>query len=443
MSNASEHRWQTCPEAADYLIRTIDRLVEGNAFAKQIQDRFATDTGTRLFDWIDHVAVCHDQQDTLVELGFEEHDGVWRNPQGLLPAVRFSDKQALAIKVDSVIDFAAANELKDNCDIHGSDSDQFMSATVSGETEFIAIERHGYQGFVAADNTPLQLKAAREFYAMISQRSRAGEGTELERFAKASTLLKDAARVIGMNWACDIFFRAEREYWTSRNRAAKIQKARQDKLGVGWANHDHHTYRCSREYFAPLVAVLELMGFQCRERFYAGEQAGWGAQVLEHPVCGIVIFADVDMSSEEVAGDFSHEGLQPRTDLGTVGLWCKLHGESFLQAGLHHLECQFDFDAAREQLMGEGVETMAPFTDFPHLRQAFTEGEMWSVDQVNLDQLVAVGSISPEQSKKFAMNGAIGSHLEILERNDGYKGFNQSGISHIISKTDPRNEQNS
>jgi len=34
--------------------------------------------------------------------------------------------------------------------------------------------------------------------------------------------------------------------------------------------------------------------------------------------------------------------------------------------------------------------------------------------------------------------GALGSYLEILERNDGYKGFNQTGVSDIIGCTDPR-----
>ena len=34
--------------------------------------------------------------------------------------------------------------------------------------------------------------------------------------------------------------------------------------------------------------------------------------------------------------------------------------------------------------------------------------------------------------------GARGSHLEILERNEGYKGFNQSCINDIILRTDPR-----
>ena len=117
-----------------------------------------------------------------------------------------------------------------------------------------------------------------------------------------------------------------------------------------------------------------------RERFYAGKQAGWGAQVLEQPNAGVVIFADVDLSPDELLIDFAHEPLPEREQLGTVGLWCALHGESFLEAGMHHLECQFDFEALRRQLEAEaGVRTMKPFTDFPYLRQAFTEGERWPV----------------------------------------------------------------
>ena len=136
--------------------------------------------------------------------------------------------------------------------------------------------------------------------------------------------------------------------------------------------------------------------------------------------------------------DFAHQGLAARKELGTVGLWCKLHGESFLTAGMHHLECQFEFDAAREQLAAAGVATMDPFTDFPFLRQAFTEGERWSIDPDHLEQLTQQGWLSPEQAANFAQKGAIGSHLEILERNQGYKGFNQTGVSDIIQRTDPR-----
>jgi len=151
-----------------------------------------------------------------------------------------------------------------------------------------------------------------------------------------------------------------------------------------------------------------------------------------------VIFADVDLTPAEVAGDFAHETLEPQSKLGTVGLWCQLHGEAFLSAGMHHLECQFDFDNVRKQLAGLGVESMQPFTDWPHLKQAFTKGEMWPVQSERLEQALASGYITPDQAQQFKREGALGSHMEILERNDGYKGFNQTGISEIILRTDPR-----
>jgi hypothetical protein len=81
---------------------------------------------------------------------------------------------------------------------------------------------------------------------------------------------------------------------------------------------------------------------------------------------------------------------------------------------------------------------MAPFTDFPHLRQAFTKGEIFPVSPQRVERLLKSGRITAEQADRFRKEGAIGSHMEILERNDGYKGFNQTGISEIITRTDPR-----
>ena len=132
----------------------------------------------------------------------------------------------------------------------------------------------------------------------------------------AAMLVNAAAADLGLDWACDLFFAAERAYWQRRNKAAQVQYARQQALGLGWANHDHHTYRSSREHFSRLIGVLELMGFECRERFFAGREAGWGAQVLEQPRAGIVVFADVDLDVDEVAGDFAHHPLAPRAKIG-------------------------------------------------------------------------------------------------------------------------------
>jgi len=241
--------------------------------------------------------------------------------------------------------------------------------------------------------------------------------------------------------ACELFFAEERVYWEFRNRAARVQKRRQDLLGLGWGNHDHHTFRCSRRFFADAVQFFVRLGLEKRERFYAGDEAGWGAQVMEAPAVGIVVFADVDLLPGEIDIDFASHRLPEMTELRTVGLWCGLHGDSFLQSGMHHLEARFDFARLREQLAGEGVATMKPFSDFDFLKQAFTEGERWPVRPERVESLLRRGLITPAQAEGFRRDGAIGSHLENLQRRGGFKGFNQKAVSAIIAATDPRKIQ--
>jgi len=52
--------------------------------------------------------------------------------------------------------------------------------------------------------------------------------------------------------------------------------------------------------------------------------------------------------------------------------------------------------------------------------------------------LLKNGSITENQFQEFMSNGAIGSHLENLQRKGGFKGFNQHAVSIIIAETDPR-----
>lgn len=207
---------------------------------------------------------------------------------------------------------------------------------------------------------------------------------------------------------------------------------------MGWANHDHHTFRSSRDVFSQLIQILETFGFRPRERFYAGAEAGWGAQVMEQRACRFAVFADVDLGPDEVEGDFAHRSIPARNELGTVGLWCALHGESMLSAGLHHLAGRFDFDAATAGLAEWNVDMMEPFSRFSYLRQAFTTGERWDVSPGRLEQLLATGQISRAQAERFAQDGAVGSHLENIQRGEGFKGFNQQTVSDIIWRTDPR-----
>lgn len=440
------HSWTPQPEPARFVKWLLGGCVGRSSFAAELSRRMLAETGTRLVDWVDHFGLPEDDPalQELGEIGYVRADqqGVtgWEHRQGLFPRIRVHQGvgRQLAIKVESVVDFLVSHGLT-GVKVEAPPLAAVRVATVARENdvELLVVERHGSLAFDPDPNEDVPLAAILRHSESLRLRRR-DFASDDDGFIHAIQLIEPVIAELGRDRACDLFFAAERDYWLCRNSAGRIQKARQDRLGLGWANHDHHTYRSSRAYFALLIAFLERLGFQCRERFYAGREAGWGAQVIEHPVTGVTIFADVDMSPEEVSQDFSHETLAPREQLGTVGLWCALHGEAFLQAGLHHLECQFDFAATRDQLKAAGIETMPPFTDLPYLRQAFTRGEQWPVDPIRVERLRSSRRITDEQARQFLEAGALGSHLEILQRDDGYKGFNQKGISEIISATDPR-----
>ena len=440
--------WTPQPKAAALVAGLLEEALGSCAFLTDFSAALAKQTGTRLIDWLDHFHLANDRalRDRLADVGFSADQAgpreVWRHNGGMFPAIVLSDAlsaRSVAIEVESVADFLVAQNLGDDVPIDGDPLASVRMAKVAegASSEVWAIERHGERGFNPTAIGDRQAAAViRHGEAFWRRRRRFADPAD--GFAHARGLIQAAVDELGVDRTCDLFFAAERRYWQRRNRAGRLQRARQDALGLGWANHDHHTFRSSRRWFAELISVLELLGFFCRERFYAGEEAGWGAQVLEQSGTGILVFADVDMQPEEVVGDFAHDGLPPRDEVGTIGLWCALHGEAFLEAGLHHLECQFDYQAARDQLAAEAIDSMPPFTDFDFLKQAFTQGEMWPVRPERIEAALAGGLIDAAQAEQFRREGALGSHLEILERNDGYKGFNQTGISKIILQTDPR-----
>ncbi len=428
----------------------VDVFLKNNAYASALSAKMLEKTSTKFVDWIDHIVLPDSiaDQKTLRRLGLTRIRTLG-DPKGasvykhrssyLFPIIlRSSDEFEVAIKPESIDDFLQSAGI--GASVEGKPFSEFRKAAVSRDGEYLlsAVERRGYDGFVVreTEDTQMYLRALSAFFC------------RKRRFATDSEGMESAEKTVGESLdglasarASDAFFRAERVYWQSRNRAGQIQKSRQDTLGLGWGNHDHHTYRSSREAFTSMIRIFERLGYTCREKYYAGDKAGWGAQILEHEVCNIVIFTDVDLEADEAQADFSHEGFGKREGrLGTVGLWVGLHGESILQAGMHHLEARFDFKRLSEELPKYGAEVMQPFSHFEFLKQAFTAGDRWEVDAVRLRRLLGEGYITKSQYDEFLSNGAIGSHMENLERDQGFKGFNRASVTKIIMETDPRKQ---
>ena len=446
--------WPLCYEAERLVAGQIEAFLARNSFARRLAGRLRDETGTDFFEWVDHLVLAADHAAAWRAAGFVEErvdapagTTVLWHPQAMMPRVLLRADTAadgvppvVAIRPEVVADFIAAHDV--GAPIAGAWGARLRRALLAEEsgTRLEAVERLGHRGFQVREPTPEFVRGALQARELWRTRKR-DFADDADGVREAFARLEAVLALVDRDAACELFFAEERRFWESRNRAARIQKRRQDQLGLGWGNHDHHTFRCSRARFADLMAFLGRLGFEKRERFYAGAEAGWGAQILEQPVAGIVVFADVDLMPEETTVDFSRQRLPAAPQLRTVGLWCGLHGDSFLQAGMHHLEARFDFPRLRDQLAAEGVATMKPFSDFEFLRQAFTEGERWAVRPARIEALRRPGWISDAQADGFRRDGAIGSHLENLQRKGGFKGFNQKSVSAVIAATDPRRVQ--
>ena len=451
-ATAAEQRfeWPLCYEAENFILGRIEAFMERNAFARELSRRMRDETGTLILDWTDYLLLPASDEAAARETGYTDdpladvpqgQKQLW-HPEAMLPRVLIAPTNAkyplaLGIRAEDLAIFAGVHGVTNP--IEGAPLSRFRKMLISEENgaRFEVIERRAYRGYTTAEPDLKAYLAARELWQTrrrVWDDDRAGMKHGLER-------IEQMVKLVGQDLACHLVFEEERRYWQKRNRAGTEQKRRQDSLGLGWANHDHHTYRSSRECFVDLIKAWELLGFHRRERYYAGQEAGWGAQAVEQPIEGIIIFDDVDLNPDEVDVDFSRKELPSQPTLGTIGLWCGLHGESFLEAGMHHLECRFDHALLRDQLKAEGINTMKPFSDFPFLKQAFTEGERWPVRTPRAERLRAGGSITDDQFAEFTKNGAIGSHLENLQRKGGFKGFNQHTVSLIIAETDPRKQQ--
>ncbi len=440
--------WPRCPEAARFFDDRFHAFAEANEQIVSMTTRFLEGAGVDLRYLVDHWALPDTDgsvKKQVVELGFEERttvdgDAVMVVPGARLPRVRLSATLArprIAIAVDDVAHFLKSNNLTPNVQAGDPDSSYEEARIAMHGGELAVIARRGYDGYRPGTLTDKDREAIAEVRQEFSSRDRTGD--EVASIGRAREMFERAAAAIGQARACDEFFASERDYYMTRNKAAHWIYKQQVGLGFGWANHDHHTYRNRRDTFYDLMNLFHAMGFIAREKFYAGADAGWGAQVMEHPISRVVLFNDLDISPEELAIDYSQTRLGARNSLGTIGLWCALHGSSIAEAGMHHIECEYDFEAASKLFQAKGYMVMKPFTDLPILKQRFTEPELWQVSDDRLEAVLQTGAITSDQAQTFRDKGAAGSHVEILQRWEGFKGFNKTGVSNIIRETDARN----
>lgn len=435
----SHGRWQMHPRAQELVSGVLRQAMQDCPAAQAFAASLMKTAGIRLQDILDHVVF----DDVRLRLKLERNgwqeisSGVLRHANGYFPDFVQGESLQIAFRVESLETFIAVQRSSG-----APEGPQFgpyrrARAFESGRIVFWAIERNGHVTYEMPVVPAARIRTARLRLQAFRSRRREFDSVQ-QGLAHTERLVDAAVGDLGQHWACDLFLRAEREYWMQRCDAGRFQYSRQSAAGVGWVNIDHHTYDSSRKHFAQTIRIFEKLGYVCRELFYAGAQAGWGSQILEQPVLRSTIFADIDLAPEELDFDFAHLPLEPLSKFRRAGIWCSMHGESMLEAGLNHVAGMYDQVQLRAQLAACGVRMMAPFSSFPELYQELTEGQWWPVDPARVDRLERAGQLASAEAEDFRLRGAIGSHLENLERNEGYKGFNQPGIDGVLRSIDPR-----
>jgi hypothetical protein len=452
MENKKGFFWERHPKVESYFLDYLHYFSVKNGFLEDFGRRLIRHTSSGILDWVDHL-LLRDSKEVrrqLDDLGFKRkpdsespaffHPGVSLPAVVLIESVSSGDEPGVALRVESIEDFCGANGPAMDIEAPAFSPCRRGCVSIQNGAGLWVIERRGTGEFKPVIPEASYFQEYGQAVASWSGRPRDGEDEDA-LFGEMDRLIGVLVSTFGAGQAAHIVCSCERDYWLAQNRAGRVQKKRQDALGVGWANHDHYTFRSSRRNFSRLINLFLKLGFHKRERFYAGEEAGWGAQVMEHSIAGLVLFLDVDLAPEEVDFDFSTRDLEERESLGTVGLWCALHGDSILKAGMHHMAARFDFERLIEDIAKQDIRFMPPFSYFPYLKQAFSVSELWQVAPSRVRKLVQEKHIGVEQAEKFLGRGTIGSHLENIERREGYKGFNRKNVSAIIRDTDPRKEE--
>src|SRR2546423_3868502 len=162
--------WPLANKAEDLVRKHVLAFLQLNSWARQLSRRMADETGTDLFEWVDHVVVSPTEQAALEKAGLvedpraETHSGerVFEHRHATLPRVIVRKGQSqspsvLALKPELIAEFIAAQGLKS--EPQEEPFSRYRRVLVSQEngTQLEALERPAYRGFVSRPLHPRDL----------------------------------------------------------------------------------------------------------------------------------------------------------------------------------------------------------------------------------------------------------------------------------------------
>jgi hypothetical protein len=403
-------------EAAPALTRLLlQRAVSACPQAQQLDRRLRAACSVRLHDMVDHIR--RPDAAAFAAFGWRSHgDGVWRAPDATLPDIVEDERPAIGLRVDSIERFLNATGIE--ADMEGAAHGPYRQARIfrGRAVDCAVIERRGWRGHAPPLLGERKLRRARLHQQIFRTRRRQFQ-SEPRAIAHTLRLAEAAATDLGGAWAGALFLRAEREYWAMQCLPALRQQQRQLAAGVGWCTVRRHAYACSREHLAETRRVFEILGHTGAGLAHAHDDGGWGAIVLDASATGIAphTLLCVDLAPHELTLGACAGALSPLTWLGPPGLWCGLHGESLLEAGLCSASAAYDLGA----LMSDSAGDLDRLAEDRRAARLTLRGEHKAVDPRRVAVLERARYIQRQQAETHSMLGAIGAQFEVVQGRAG------------------------
>lgn len=415
------------PAMAETVLRaTLDEACDRSASLARFREAIAAQAAVRLQDVIDTIAWPHDPS-AIWRSGWRQGEaGFWRHESGRMPDVILQPKASVAIAVERLD--RALPSLGFAGPIRGAPFGPLRQAIVEGgpDVEVILVERNGGRGLQVPVVGERKLRRARLHQQTFRTRRRQFRAPE-NGVEHVERLVDVAVADLGADWACGLFLRAEREYWSANCASGALQQHRQEKAGVGWANIDHYAYCVSREVLPATIRTFNKLGFTSLCGLFDGDHVG--GLVLEQPALRVCVVLEFDDEGASPAGQPGE--LAPLTWRYQAGLWAAMHGESLLDGGARYIAARCDRDALARQLAGEGLELETEYDTRYGLKQTIARAPRRAVRQRRVDDLEQGGFLLSLAAEEYRLNGARAAHFRGIERMPGFHGFAPPSLSEI------------
>ena len=223
--------WGLYPEAERFLNGIIRKFLKQNRLSRHLAKEMYDEASTKFFDWIDHIVLPKKavSESTLRKLGFKKvripthpTNKVYKHMQTVyFPLVLADwDNIEVALKPEYIEHFI--KKIHSKAKIEGKHFGATRYARIKQEGKYIlsAVERRGSRALqVVLSGDIKQYQRALTIFATRKRKFK----TDVEGIAYTQKLVNKVMKTLSKARTADAFFRNERKYWESRNKAGHIQ----------------------------------------------------------------------------------------------------------------------------------------------------------------------------------------------------------------------------